>query len=123
MCECEICTEMYIIKEFTFLPCAHKLCTSCYNKMINSICPFCKYNFEREYNEINGTGNFQFGTDRTERTDRTDRTERTERTERAESIDSDTSYLTNSDEDPEPPIVFTRRNNKQNYRRTITERF
>jgi len=125
MCECEICTETYIIKDFTFLPCAHKLCTNCYNKMTHCVCPFCKYNFEKEYKEINGTQNFQYGT-RTDSfgTARTDRTNRTDRTARTETIDSDTSYLASSDEDPEPPpIVVRRRSNKQNHRRTITERF
>jgi hypothetical protein len=54
MTECEICYENAKLK--TLIACKHQLCFSCFSKLNNETCPFCRApikelmdNFETEY--------------------------------------------------------------------------
>tara|TARA_B100000767_G_C19764429_1_gene536782 strand:+ start:349 stop:753 length:405 start_codon:yes stop_codon:yes gene_type:complete len=44
--ECHICYEHKTDKLFKTLVCNHKLCFNCYNKLIQSTCPFCRHPIE-----------------------------------------------------------------------------
>lgn len=61
--ECNICME-YIIDDNKIIKliCNHKLCSSCYDKLVRNLCPYCRtilddkidgtYNIEYDINEI-----------------------------------------------------------------------
>lgn len=49
MQECHICYEK--IEDKKWLPCSHFLCTSCFHKLLDDKCPFCRQPFT-EYNKI-----------------------------------------------------------------------
>lgn len=49
--ECKICMEQFPTDVYQFLPCTHKMCKFCFNKLKNHICPFCKYSFSNEFTE------------------------------------------------------------------------
>lgn len=40
--DCTICFETYDSLYINWLPCSHNLCTYCYNKLEQLICPFCR---------------------------------------------------------------------------------
>jgi hypothetical protein len=46
--ECMICLEED--RDFVSMPCAHEVCTSCHNKLINSSneCPFCRSELQKK---------------------------------------------------------------------------
>ena len=48
--ECNICYED--VDEQLILPCKHKLCLTCINKMNSFECPFCRNNFKTALNKI-----------------------------------------------------------------------
>ena len=49
--ECKICMENFPPDVYQFLPCTHKMCKFCFNKIKKHVCPFCKYSFSDEFTE------------------------------------------------------------------------
>lgn len=50
--ECDICYEEVNEKYFKKLPCKHELCQSCYSKLTNEKCPFCRQVIEEKVVEL-----------------------------------------------------------------------
>ncbi len=54
--ECGICLESRDDKDYTILPCQHKVCNECFPKIIVPKCPFCRTQYannnNRYYDEI-----------------------------------------------------------------------
>lgn len=54
--ECGICLESRDDKDYTILPCKHKVCNECFPKIIVPKCPFCRTQYannnNRYYDEI-----------------------------------------------------------------------
>lgn len=44
--ECGICFEKFPADVFKFLPCAHFICSFCYESLVKHECPYCRTSFE-----------------------------------------------------------------------------
>ena len=50
--ECGICYDQLENNNIMMLPCCHGVCHDCFSKLISKNCPFCRYDFTTEYNEL-----------------------------------------------------------------------
>ena len=48
--ECGICFEQFPSDVIKFMPCAHYLCSFCYNALKKQECPYCRISFENSEN-------------------------------------------------------------------------